>query len=303
MRIATFNVHHGRTLGTDGRPVQPPGSVPPQQPLADAVADLDVDVLALQELDRYQERSGDVDQAQVAATAMGATDWRYASALHGHAVLGVGWELDRDAPALGVYGPDGAYGPNGVPAPSTAGSHGTALLTRRPVLEWRVRRLPGAPARLPLVVPGRRALTMVRDHARVAIAAVLKGEGARGPFTVVSTHLSFIPGWNAGQLAILHKWLADLPRPHVILGDLNLVGALPRTVLAGTGLVDGLTRRGPAGPRWHDLARTATYPAHRPLVQFDHVLAAGVPSSAVRVSSAPPSAISDHRALVVELSG
>ena len=70
MRIATFNVLHGRPLGSDGRPARPADSVPPQQPLAEAVAALDVDVLALQELDRYQLRSGDVDQAEIAATAM-----------------------------------------------------------------------------------------------------------------------------------------------------------------------------------------------------------------------------------------
>jgi endonuclease/exonuclease/phosphatase family metal-dependent hydrolase len=321
MRIATFNVLHGRALGADGRPSRLPESVPAQQPLADAVADLDADVLALQEVDRHQPRSGDVDQARVAAAAMGARDWRYASALHGRAVPGFGWILDFDAPEFGVYGPDGACSPDGaggenddppppsmapMPSPSTSRprvfpSHGTALLTRRPVLSWRARRLPGAPARMPLVVAGRRGLTLVRDYPRVAVAAVF--EGVRGPFTVAATHLSFVPGWNVAQLAILYRWLADLPRPHVLLGDLNLTGPLPRAVLAGGELLDGLTtaRRGPIEHRWHDLARTATYPAHRPLVQFDHVLAAGIPSSAVRASSASLAAISDHRALVVEL--
>ena len=293
MRIATFNVLHGKPLDADGRPAQLPDSVSPRQPLADAVSALDVDVLALQELDRYQLRSGDVDQAEVAATAMGATDWRYVSALHGRAVPDVGWVRDRNAPALRVYGPDDA------PMPTMICSHGTALLSRRPVLHWRARRLAGAPAGLPLAVVGRRALTMVRDHPRVAIAAVL--EGARGPFTIAATHLSFIPGWNVGQLAAVLRWLADLPRPHLLLGDLNLIGSLPRAVLAGTELLQNALGRSPIEHRWHDLARTATYPAHRPRVQFDHVLAAGIPSSAVRVCFAPLASISDHRALVVEL--
>ena len=296
MRIATFNVLHGRSLGTDGRPVEPPAeSAPPQRPLADAVAALDVDVLALQELDRYQLRSGDVDQAEIAATAMGATDWRYASALHGREVPDVGWVRERNAPALRVYGPDDAALSTMIP------SHGAALLTRRPVLHWRARRLAGAPAGLPLRVAGRRALTMVRDQPRVAIAAVLGG--VRGPFTIVSTHLSFVPGWNVGQLTALHKWLADLPRPHILLGDLNLVGPIPRAVLAGTELVQGVLGRGPLEHRWHDLAKAATYPAHRPLIQLDHAMAAGIPTDAVRVSFAPPAAISDHRALVIELPG
>jgi endonuclease/exonuclease/phosphatase family metal-dependent hydrolase len=299
MRIATFNVLHGSPHRADGRPVDPTSAqvdgAGAQQPLADAVAALDVDVLALQELDRYQARSGDVDQAEVAATAMGAVDWRYASALHGRAVSGVGWVRDRNAPELGVYGPEDA------PLLAMIPSHGTALLTRRPVLHWRARRFPAAPAGLPLWSAGRKALTMVRDHPRVAVAAVL--EGVRGPFTIVATHLSFIPGWNAGQLATLRKWVADLPGPQVLLGDLNLTGPIPRAVLVGAELLQGLLNPGPVEHHWHDLARTATYPAHHPLVQFDHVLATGVPSSAVRVSFAPHGSISDHRALVVELPG
>jgi endonuclease/exonuclease/phosphatase family metal-dependent hydrolase len=299
MRIATFNVLHGSPHRADGRPMDPASAdsdaASPQQPLADAVAALDVDVLALQELDRYQARSGDVDQAEVAATAMGAVDWRYASALHGRAVSGVGWVRDRNAPELGVYGPEDA------PLLAMIPSHGTALLSRRPVLYWRARRFPAAPAGLPLWIAGRRALTMVRDHPRVAVAAVL--EGVRGPFTIVATHLSFMPGWNAGQLAALYRWLADLPRPQVLLGDLNLVGSIPRAVLVGAELLQGLLGPGPVEHHWHDLARTATYPTRHPLVQFDHVLAAGVPSSAVRLSFAPQASISDHRALVVELRG
>ena len=289
MRIATFNVLHGRPL-TDGSPA----SGTSQQPLADAVAALDVDVLALQEVDRYQGRSGDVDQAEIAATAMGATDWRYASALHGRAVVGVGWVRDHNIPGMRAYGPNDAADLAQIP------SHGTALLTRRPVKSWYVRRFPGAPGMLPLRVVGRKGLTLVRDHARIAIAAVL--DGPRGPFTVVATHLSFVPGWNLGQLAALYRWMADLPRPHVLLGDLNLVGSLPRAMLVGSELVDGLlVRRESPEHRWHDLAKHATYPAPRPIVQFDHVLAAGIPSSAVRVSSAPRTAISDHRPLIVEL--
>lgn len=289
MRIATFNVLHGRPLAGGS-----PASGTPEQPLADAVAALDVDVLALQEVDRYQGRSGDVDQAEIAATAMGATDWRYASALHGRSVPGVGWVRDRNVPGMRVYGP------NEAADLAQISSHGTALLTRRTVKSWYVRRFPGAPGMLPLRVVGRGGLTLVRDHARVAIAAVL--DGPRGPFTVVATHLSFVPGWNLGQLAAMHRWMADLPSPHVLLGDLNLVGPLPRALLTGSELAEGLlARRGRLEHRWHDLAKHATYPAPRPLVQFDHVLAAGIPGSAVRVSSAPRSEISDHRPLIVEL--
>jgi len=294
MRIATFNVLHGRPLHLDDGPASP---LPPPERLADAVAALEADVLAVQELDRYQPRSGEVDQAALVASAVGATDWRYASAFHARAIPDVGWVRDQHTPGLTVCGPEHA----GLPSAAQLASHGTALFTRLPVTRWLVRRFAGAPGGLPLRVVGRRGLIPVRDHARVAIAAIL--ECPRGPLTVVGTHLSFVPGWNMWQLAALNRWIADLPRPRLLIGDLNLIGPLPRAVLAGGELADGLLSSGGAGleHRWHDLARVATYPAHRPRVQFDRILAAGIPSSAVRDVSSPPMPVSDHRPLIVEL--
>lgn len=243
----------------------------PAQPLADAVAALDADVLALQELDRHQDRTGQVDQALVAAQAMGATDWRFATAVTAATTAGNGVrvysarEAGGDEPAFGI-----------------------ALLSRRPVLDWRVRRLAPAPAALPMPMPviGRPGLVMHHDHPRVALAAVV--EGRRGPFTVAATHLSFVPPWNAAELTAIRRWLAGLPRPHLVLGDLNLPGPVPRLVL---------------GPGWRDLARALTYPAHRPRLQIDHVLATGLTPAAVLGASgaAPVIPVSDHRPLLVEL--
>jgi len=291
VRIATFNVLHGRPRD-DCPPASRATLGTMEAPLAEAVASLDADILALQELDRFQQRSGDVDQARVAAEAMGAMDWRYASALHGRAMQGVGWVRDQLEPGLRMYGPQDAAVPD-------CPSHGIALLTRLPVIAWRARRLAPAPTGLPLRVVGRRGLTMVRDQPRAAIAGVL--QGPRGPYTVVATHLSFVPGWNLGQLAALHRWIADQPRPHVLLGDLNLIGPLPRALLAGAELADGVRQRGRLEHRWHDLARIPTYPAQRPAVQFDRVLAAGVPTAAVHAVHAPITPISDHRPVVVDL--
>lgn len=53
MRVATFNVHHGE--GRDGRV--------DLDRVAEAIAGFEADLVALQELDRNQPRSGDVDQA------------------------------------------------------------------------------------------------------------------------------------------------------------------------------------------------------------------------------------------------
>ncbi|MEY9871871.1 endonuclease/exonuclease/phosphatase family metal-dependent hydrolase [Streptacidiphilus sp. MAP12-33] len=308
LRVATFNLLHGQPMDRAGRPLT--GSRPeydPAAPLADAITALDADVLALQEVDRFQERSGRVDQAAAGAKALGARDYRFAAAVVGRPAPVAGWVHAPDATALRVYGPDDAGRDADQPA------YGTALLTRLPVLHWRARRFPAAPFGLPLRVAGRRGLTPVPDEPRAALAAVL--DGPAGPFTVVAAHLSFVPGWNLGQLAGMRRWIADLPMPYLLLGDFNLIGPVPRTVLGGASVVDrgrlplrprARRPRRTASPRgrlqgWRDLARTPTYPAHRPTVQFDHVLAVGVPRTAVQRVETPTTGVSDHRPLLVEL--
>jgi endonuclease/exonuclease/phosphatase family metal-dependent hydrolase len=134
-------------------------------------------------------------------------------------------------------------------------------------------------------------------------------DGDHGPFTVVAVHLSFVPGWNAGQLVTLRRWIADLPRPHLLLGDFNMIGATPQIVLGAAEVIAGTANRRRRGQLnthtpphgWQSLIRVATYPAHRPMVQFDHVLARGIFRDAVSKTSAPETPISDHRPIVVEL--
>ncbi|MEU8795246.1 endonuclease/exonuclease/phosphatase family protein [Streptomyces sp. NPDC048643] len=308
VRFATFNVLHGRSM-RDGRPVAVPAGCGPEEPLVRAVASLDADVLALQELDHLQERSGRVDQARAAAAGAEAPYWRYASAFPAGAAPTAGQAPEPHEPPLWLYGPHetgseagaeaGAGVSDGVP------SHGIALLSRLPVRHWRARRLAPAPVPMPLRTPGRRGLTVSWDQPRAALAAVL--EGKRGPFTVVALHLSFVPGWNVRQLLEVRAWTADLPGPRILLGDLNLTGALPRAVLntparkSRTGLRRTRSDSPPLPRDWQDLARTPTYPAHRPLVRFDHVLATGIPADAATHVDTPPTGISDHRPLVVEL--
>lgn len=297
LRIATYNLLHGQPLAPDGSPAPLPAE--PGAPLAEAVASLDADVLALQEVDRYQERSGRTDQAALAAKATGAADWRFAAALHGTPAPSAGWIADPERPGLAVYGP-------ADPADDARPSYGTALLTRLPVLHWQARRFAPAPFGLPLRVAGRRGLTPVPDEPRAALAAVLAGPA--GEFTVVAAHLSFVPGWNVGQLAAIRRWIADLPQPYLVLGDFNLIGAVPRTVLGSAHAIQRTAKRERVRTArrtrlqgWYDLARTPTYPAHRPTVQFDHILGIGVPRSAVGSVSAPRTGVSDHRPLVVEI--
>jgi endonuclease/exonuclease/phosphatase family metal-dependent hydrolase len=99
----------------------------------------------------------------------------------------------------------------------------------------------------------------------------------------VSTHLSFVPGWNTTQLRRLRRDLTPLTDPVVLMGDLNLTGDRPATV---TG--------------YQSLARALTFPAHMPTRQLDHILLRGV-LAPVRATAAVALAISDHQALVVDL--
>ncbi len=256
MRLATFNLLHGRSPG-DG--------VVDTGRLRDALKALDADVLAMQEVDRGQDRSGRVDQTALAADALGALHARFAPALIG--TPGRHWRAARP-------GDD-----------TTDPAYGVGLVSRLPVARWRRIALGASPAVLPALVDGRR-LAVIRDEPRVAVAAELAAPAPVG--TVVAVHLSFAPGVNVVQLLRLARALRDAPRPVVLLGDLNLPGPVPPAVLYG----------------WRSLVRAMTFPTTAPSLQLDHVLArddAARPLPAVERALAVPADVSDHRALVVDL--
>lgn len=257
MRVATFNLLHGRSLAHGGVDVED---------LRAAARELDADVVGLQEVDRHQERSGVVDQTAEVAAALGAEHWRFVPAVSGTPGTLASWSLPPDDDGTATAGP----------------MYGVGLVSRLPVRSWSVRRFGPAPVSMPLMVPGNRGLTRVPDEPRAAVAAVL--DGPSGPMTVLTAHLSFVPGWNVAQLRALREWANGFPAPRLLLGDFNLPGALPRLVT-----------------RWTQLARVATYPSWRPRVQFDHVLAAGISEAAVHDVQAPRLPVSDHTALVVDL--
>jgi endonuclease/exonuclease/phosphatase family metal-dependent hydrolase len=259
VRLATFNLMHGRSLH-DGR-------VEPQR-LRAAVAGLDADVLGMQEVDRDQPRSGKVDLAALAAAALGErTAFRFAPAVIG-------------TPGEGFRAATAADPGDGEP------HYGVALATRLPVLSWHETRLPAAPVRSPVFVPGPGGgVILLDDEPRVLLVAVV--EASTGPMTVATTHLSFVPGWNVRQLRRVIRALRTLPAPRLLLGDLNLPGRMA-AVVSG----------------WTMLAHRPTYPSAMPRVQFDHVLLdprGGMRLPPVRGVEAPAVAISDHRPLVVQL--
>ena len=191
MRVATFNILHGRSPRDDRVDLDR---------FATAVESLDADVLALQEVDRNQARSAGADLTALAAEAMGAIEHRFVAALSG--VPGATWMA-----AVGDEQPDAA-------------AYGVALLSRYPVHSWQVVRLAPAPVKMPMLFSGSRLPELVRDEPRVAVAAVV--DAPQGPLTVVSTHLTFLGWWSRRQLKKLHQSLAACVRPLVLMGDLNM---------------------------------------------------------------------------------
>jgi endonuclease/exonuclease/phosphatase (EEP) superfamily protein YafD len=142
-------------------------------------------------------------------------------------------------------------------------------------------------SRLPVLA--RRELSMgkvFRDWAgeRFALQVELDVGGSR--VTVVGLHTSS-KLWFAGpvtHLRSLRPLLPSGPEPAIVAGDFNLWGPGVLTILRG----------------WRRTVRGATYPAHRPHSQIDHVLVN--PAVECLESEVLPAYGSDHRAVRVKLS-
>ena len=283
VRVLTVNLASGRDAA--GREVDGPA-------LAAAVAGLDADVVAVQEVDAGQPRSHGVDQPAVLAGSLRARDWRWTPTLAGTPGPAARW---RPAEPVARGPDDPVRGPH----------YGVALFCRLPVRRWHVLGLGTGRARLPLppggpfalppggpfalppggpvaLPPGgpateppdgpARGLWWLPDEPRVALAAELAG------LTVVTTHLSFAPHTAVRQLRARRRWAAALPGPVLVAGDLNLAGPVPELVTGGTRLV-----------------RAPTFPAGGPRLQLDHLLSlGGLRGEDPRVHRL---AVGDHRAV------
>jgi endonuclease/exonuclease/phosphatase family metal-dependent hydrolase len=252
LRVGSYNLLSGRSL-TDG--------LVDADRLAAAVATLDLDVLALQEVDRRQARSGGRDQAADAAAVTGLDHYRYLPTIEG------------------TPGEAGWHAANGT-GPAVP-SYGIALLSRVPVKEWHVLRLAPGRGRYPMPIPSRPPRLMwLKDEPRAVLAAVLDDPQV----TVACTHLSFVPFVNARQLRKVSRWLETLPGPRLLLGDLN------------QGLRASRRRSG-----WSALVAAPTFPAPAPRLQLDHVLAHALPGGTRVSGHTHELPVSDHRAVTAEL--
>jgi endonuclease/exonuclease/phosphatase family metal-dependent hydrolase len=125
-------------------------------------------------------------------------------------------------------------------------------------------------------------MLIVKEEPRAAVIGRLRTPA--GLVVVANTHLSYVPGWGRLQLRRLRRDLAPLSEPVILMGDLNMADERPAQI---TG--------------YRTLARHYTFPIEEPDRQLDHILMRGR-LGRVTASSAPALPLSDHRALIVDLS-
>ena len=195
MRMATFNILHGHSVRDD---------VIELDRLVASVRELDADVLALQEVDLDQPRSGMADLTAVAAEAMGAVSHRFVAAISG--TPGATWmaATGREQPGTAAYG--------------------IALLSRFPADSWQVVRLPAFRRSFRCICPdqsgddGRRGTARGDGRAAGHPAGALDG---RQHASVVRTRM------EPRATAHLVRDLRGFPGPRVLMGDLNMTPPTP----------------------------------------------------------------------------
>lgn len=192
------------------------------------------DLVALQEVDNKCRRSKSVDQAAELAKLTG---------LHG----AFGKAMDHDG-----------------------GEYGQAILSRFPIGDTRVHRLPG------------------EGEPRIAFEAEVKVDGKA--LRMITVHLDHQQdARRLKQAETLAKALENHHEPMILAGDFNDLPA-SRTLTA-------------FGAPWQALAKEEpgfTCPAEKPSVEIDHILVRGL-EAAGPVEVLPEAVASDHRPLAVTL--
>ena len=273
MRLTSWNLLHGMEI--------PPNPAGPSAPaLQRAIAEIASDVIAVQEVDYLLPRTAGVNQIGDIATAMSATDWAFAPS-----VIGTPGEIWRK-----LNDRDPKYVSNSSIS-NLAGGYGIAIASNIPVIKWQRLELGRSVVGMPLIVPTESVTSSrpkiraiyVRDEPRVALAATLQNG-----FTVINTHLSFVPGVNFNQLNKLKRWAQQISRETntipIILGDLNLPKGIP--VIAS---------------KWKSLVNQNTYPSWGAKIQFDYILAEDLSGYQVTDRKTIQTGVSDHLPLRIEL--
>ena len=261
MKVISWNIFNGQAAN-------PTQSIPPlAASIRETITSLGADVLAVQEVDENQPRSGSVHQLEIIAEAMGAPYWGYARTVIG--TPGFGWRKPTENEKI-------------IHSESPLPGYGIGLASKIPVQNWHRVDLPPSWIGFALAFPTEKGfrLKYTKDEPRVAIIAELENG-----FTVAATHLSFVPFWNYFQLLTLIRYMRKLPGENLIVGDINLPWNIPTKFTS-----------------WKSLVAKKTFPAYKPALQFDYILAAKRSKNLKVVPiEFSDSKMSDHRPIGVEL--
>lgn len=280
MRLTSWNLLHGMAIppreGADFT-----AAIKSIHQISNESASHNSSIYAFQEVDHFLPRSGNSSQIADIADAIGVRDWAFAPSLFG--TPGEQWrKLKPDEPRI-VTTKD-----------LTIPSYGIGFVSSIPVVQWQRLDLGNSPFGLPLLIPadeeGKVRFIYVRDEPRVALAATLENG-----YTIINTHLSFVPGFNFAQLARIKRWARKIEMQTntkaIIVGDLNLPKNLPVLI---SSLIKG---------SWRSLIRVNTYPSWTPKIQFDYILARSMSESDIQGVDFPATGVSDHRPIGVQFLG
>ena len=244
---------------------------------SDAVRSLASDVIALQEVDFNLERSNSRDQSSDVAQVIGAAHWGFAPAISG--TPGVKWQKLKENEKV-------IFTAQNISESNESGYYGISIISKIPVKSWSRLELGRSVLGMPLAVgneKGKMTLIYVKDEPRVAIAAVLENG-----WTVINTHLSFIPFVNIYQLFKLSRWAKAIEREYstkvILLGDFNLPGGIPSKLTL-----------------WKRATQSLSYPSWSPKISFDYILMRDEHLSQSAEVITPTLDISDHRPLSIDL--
>ena len=263
MKVTSWNLLHGMTI--------PPKSDDDFAGLAAAATELGSDVIAIQEVDHGLARSKNAFQTRDIAIAMGAKNWAFAPAIIGSPEGK--WEKANNDIATNIESTSAI----------DSGSYGIGIVSKISVIKWHRLNLGRSIVGMPLLIPdtetGKAKAIYIKDEPRVALAAQLENG-----WTVINTHLSFVPGMNLIQLAKLKKWADTFGEKVLLMGDFNLPSAVPAI-----------------GSKWQSLYAQNTYPSWKPKIQFDYILSKVVDLKDVIQVQTTESGISDHLPLTIEV--
>ena len=266
MRVTSWNLLHGMAI--------------PPDPTVDAAAVLEAqilnlksDVIGVQEVDYFLERSGNHNQVGNIATVMKAADWAFAPSLFGNPDEKWRKPHNEDLKIVTNKSPEGEAG------------YGIGMISLLPVKSWHRLDLKGAPIGVFMMFPvdGKLKRFYVRDHPRSALGALLENG-----WLIINTHLSFVPFFNYRQLKQIKRWANTLgvaPEKVLLMGDFNIP-----------------SRKIVAGRKWNVLTTGKTFPSWQPKVEIDFMLSQTLSPNEIEQITYVHAGMSDHLPLQIVVS-